>query len=90
MKREVRKISEEFKVKYDCLDVLINNAGGIMGVDRENTSEGIEKTLAINLISPFILSSLLLDLLKSSTSGRIVNVSSNSHQLNAKPNFNDL
>lgn len=62
----------------------------VLWMSIEKTSGGIEKTLAINLISPFILSSLLLDLLKSSTSGRIVNVSSNSHQLNAKPNFNDL
>ncbi|WP_179412728.1 SDR family NAD(P)-dependent oxidoreductase [Mucilaginibacter sp. E4BP6] len=87
---EVRKIATNFKKKYDRLDILINNAGGIMGKKRENTSEGIEKTIAINLLAPFLLTGLLLDLLEKSDEGRIINVSSNSHQLNANPDFKDL
>jgi len=87
---DVRKMAAEFTQKYDHLDILINNAGGIMGLNRENTSEGIEKTIAVNLFTPFLLTSLLLDLLKKSPDARIINVSSNSHKLNAKPDFNDL
>lgn len=87
---DIRKMAKEFKQKYDRLDVLINNAGGIMGVNRENTSEGIEKTIALNLFAPFLLTSLLWDMLKKSPDARIINVSSNSHSLNAKPDFTDL
>lgn len=87
---DVRKMANEFKQKYNRLDVLINNAGGIMGKEREITNDGLEKTMAINLFAPFLLIALLLDSLKKSNDGRIINVSSNSHKLNAKPTFNDL
>jgi NAD(P)-dependent dehydrogenase (short-subunit alcohol dehydrogenase family) len=87
---DVRKMAEVFKHKYDRLDVLVNNAGGIMGKRRETTSEGIEKTIAVNLLAPFLLTGLLMNSLKKSQNGRIINVSSSSHKLNAKPNFNDF
>lgn len=88
--KEVRKMAAEFKAKYDRLDVLINNAGGIMSNQRENTAEGIEKTLAVNVFAPFLLTNLLLDQLQRSKNARIINVASNSHKLNAKPDFEDL
>jgi NAD(P)-dependent dehydrogenase (short-subunit alcohol dehydrogenase family) len=72
------------------LDILINNAGGLMGKERETTSEGFEKTFAVNVLAPFLISQLLEDLLIKSEDARIINVSSNSHQLNAKPDFSDL
>lgn len=87
---DVRNMADEFKQKYNRLDVLINNAGGMMNKERETTSEGLEKTMAVNLFAPFLLTELLLDLLKKSQEARIINVSSNSHKLNAKPNFDDL
>jgi NAD(P)-dependent dehydrogenase (short-subunit alcohol dehydrogenase family) len=87
---EVKTMAAGFIKKYNRLDVLINNAGGIMGMERENTKEGLEKTMAVNLFAPFLLTELLLGLLKQSEDGRIINVSSNSHQLNAKPDFDDL
>lgn len=87
---EVRKVAETFIERYDHLDILINNAGGIMSKDRKETAEGVETTIAVNLLAPFLLTELLLDVLKKSDDGRIINVSSNSHQLNAKPDFNDL
>ncbi len=87
---DVKRAVETYINKYNRLDVLINNAGGIMSKEREETSEGIEKTLAVNLFAPFLLTNLLLDLLRKSDDGRIINVSSNSHQLNAKPDFNDI
>jgi NAD(P)-dependent dehydrogenase (short-subunit alcohol dehydrogenase family) len=88
--KEVQNLADEFTKKYDRLDILINNAGGIMNKKRELTDEGIEKTMAINLLAPFLLTKLLLPLLSKSPDGRIINVSSNSHSLNANPNFDDL
>ena len=87
---EVRKVAETFIERYDHLDILINNAGGIMSKDRKETPEGVETTIAVNLLTPFLHTELLLDVLKKSDDGRIINVSSNSHQLNAKPDFDDL
>lgn len=87
---EVKKVAQTFIERYDRLDILINNAGGIMSKDREETTESVETTIAVNLLAPFLLTDLLLDVLKKSDDGRIINVSSNSHQHNAKPDFNDL
>src|SRR5690606_8916231 len=87
---EVKKVAQTFIERYDRLDILINNAGGIMSKDRKETAEGVETTIAVNLLAPFLLTELLLGLLKKSNDGRIINVASNSHQLNAKPDFNDL
>jgi NAD(P)-dependent dehydrogenase (short-subunit alcohol dehydrogenase family) len=87
---QTRKMAAAFREKYNRLDVLINNAGGIMGNDREVTSEGYEKTIAVNLLSPFLLTKLLMPDLKKSVEGRVINVSSSSHRLNAKPDFEDI
>lgn len=88
--QEVRLLANEFKKKYNRLNVLINNAGCVMNKERETTKEGFEKTIALNLLAPYLLTELLLDLLKQSEDGRIINVASNAHHINAKPNFNDL
>jgi NAD(P)-dependent dehydrogenase (short-subunit alcohol dehydrogenase family) len=88
--REVVKMAAALKQKYSGLDILINNAGGIMSKDRETTIDGFEKTMAINLFAPFLLTQLLLDLLKKGTNSRIINISSDAHGLTAKPDFNDL
>lgn len=73
--------------RFDRLDVLINNAGVIRS-ERRISQEGLEETFAINYVAPFILTKLLLDLLKKGKSGRIVNVVSRvqSNQLD----FEDL
>lgn len=87
---EVRGMAQEINTRYKNLDVLINNAGGIMGTKREETSEGHEKTVALNLFAPFLLTELLLDKLKTSSDGRIINVSSVAHKHLAKPDFHDI
>jgi NAD(P)-dependent dehydrogenase (short-subunit alcohol dehydrogenase family) len=87
---EVRRMADLFKSRYTQLDVLINNAGGIMGTEFETTPEGHEKTMALNLFAPFLLTSLLLDVLQRSEDARIIHVSSSSHSLNAKPDFADM
>ena len=71
----IRHFAEEFKKKYDRLDVLINNAGAVFN-KRELTPEGFERTLAVNYLGPFLLTHELMDLLKSSAPSRIINVSS--------------
>jgi len=76
--KAVRKLTEEIKSKYDRLDVLINNAGVYMK-SRVLTEEGFETTFAVNHLAHFLLTNLLLDLIKKSDEGRIINVSSIAH-----------
>jgi NAD(P)-dependent dehydrogenase (short-subunit alcohol dehydrogenase family) len=70
----IRKFAEEFRGKYDRLDVLINNAGAAFN-SREVTIEGLERTLAVDYFGPFLLTHELLPLLKSSAPSRIINLS---------------
>ncbi|XP_072030569.1 retinol dehydrogenase 14-like [Amphiura filiformis] len=72
---EVRKLSDAIHQKFTHLDVLINNAGVFMDT-RQESVDGHEMTFAINVLAPFLLTSLLLDLLKKGSASRIVNVSS--------------
>lgn len=76
--REVRRVAAEIKATHPRLDVLVNNAGASFRVYGE-TEDGIERTMAINYFAPFLLTSLLLETLKSSAPSRIVNVSSSEH-----------
>lgn len=71
----IREFVERFQERYDRLDVLINNAGGIFG-SRSVSVDGIEMTLALNLLAPFLLTNLLLDSLEAGAPSRVVNVSS--------------
>ncbi|RIK40745.1 MAG: short-chain dehydrogenase [Chloroflexi bacterium] len=85
---EVRRVADQFKAKYPQLHVLVNNAGAAFG-KRQVTAEGFERTFALNHLSPFLLTTLLLDTLKASAPARIVNVSSDSHK-GAHLDFDDL
>ena len=84
----IRRFAKEFKKKYDRLDVLLNNAGATFN-KREVTSEGFERTLAVNYLGPFLLTHEMLDLLKSSSPSRIINVSSGLAK-NGKVDLDDL
>ncbi|MFX0148760.1 MAG: SDR family oxidoreductase [Candidatus Hodarchaeota archaeon] len=86
--QQIREFVAEFKQKYQKLHVLINNAG-IMLSKRHTSVDGIEMNFAVNYLAPFLLSNLLLDVLKSSNPSRIINVSSGTHK-NASIDFNDL
>jgi retinol dehydrogenase-14 len=72
---EVRRLAREFEERHDRLDVLINNAGVVQS-KRTETPDGIETTLAVNHLAPFLLTNLLLDLLKNSAPSRIITVAS--------------
>lgn len=87
---EIKQMATEFNIKYDHLDVLINNAGAIFGKERETSKDSYEKTIALNLFAPFLLTQLLLPALKKSDSARIINLSSAMHRRGGKPDFNDF
>lgn len=69
----IRALAGEVRQRFPKIDVLINNAAGIFA-RREITSDGIERTFATNHLGPFLLTSLVFDLVRAGTGGRIVNV----------------
>ncbi|HLN63413.1 MAG TPA: SDR family oxidoreductase [Symbiobacteriaceae bacterium] len=71
----IRQLAAAFNAKYDRLDLLINNAGGVFP-NRTLTADGLEYTFAFNHLAYFLLTDLLLDRLKASAPARIVNVTS--------------
>jgi NAD(P)-dependent dehydrogenase (short-subunit alcohol dehydrogenase family) len=76
--QEVRNVSERIKADFDNIDVLINNAGARFDKYFKN-NEGIELTFATNHLGHFLLTLSLIEMLKKSTQGRIINVSSPAH-----------
>jgi len=84
----IRQLAKDFRTKYQQLHVLVNNAG-VAPMKRSLTVDGFETTFAVNHLASFLLTNLLLDMLKASTSSRIINVSSSAH-MRAKMNFDDL
>lgn len=87
---DIKRMADEFKKKYDHLDVLINNAGNQYGGTWEATAEGHEKTMMVNTFAPFFLTYLLLEPLSKSSAGRVVTVSSASHQQGGMPYPDDI
>jgi len=77
----IRQLAEDFKQRHTQLHVLVNNAGGFYA-KRQETSDGLEMTFAVNYLAPFLLTNLLLDTLKASAPARIVNVSSAAQESN--------
>jgi NAD(P)-dependent dehydrogenase (short-subunit alcohol dehydrogenase family) len=76
--KSIRDFASGFREQHDRLDVLVNNAGVLMP-QRSITEDGLETTFAINHLGYFLLTNLLLDLLKKSAPSRVVNVSSAAH-----------
>ncbi|MGO9753049.1 MAG: SDR family NAD(P)-dependent oxidoreductase [Solirubrobacteraceae bacterium] len=71
----VRQFAGRFGDQASRLDVLVNNAG-VMTQERALSADGIELTLATNVVGPFALTNLLIPLLQESGAARIINVSS--------------
>jgi NAD(P)-dependent dehydrogenase (short-subunit alcohol dehydrogenase family) len=82
--RQIRRASEELHARFPSLDVLVNNAG-VFHRERTVTEDGVEATFAVNHLAYFLLTNLLLDLVR----GRIVVVASEAHR-GAKLRFDDL
>ncbi len=72
---EVWKFAEELKKDYKKIDVLINNAG-VGFADERYSKDGYELRFAVNYLTPFLLTNLLLPEIKKAAPSRIVNVSS--------------
>jgi len=94
--KEIHNLVEEFKNKYEKLDVLINNAGVNLH-KRTLTEDGIEITFAVNYLAQFMLSNLLFDNIKKGDPARIVNVASSVQSksidfenLNGEKNYGQL
>ena len=85
---EIRKLAEDLKSHHSVLHVLINNAG-IVTRKREVTVDGLETQFAVNYLAPFLLTNLLVDMLKSSAPARVVTVASDMHR-GATIDFEDL
>lgn len=75
----IRGAAARFRATYDRLDVLVNNAGGLLS-QRQRTREGFEMTFGVNHLGHFLVTDLLLDRLRDSAPARIVNVSSVGHR----------
>lgn len=90
LQSSIRKVAHEFKQKYNNLHVLANLAGGIF-FDKQLTTEGIERTFAVNYLSHFLLTNQLLDILKESAPARVITVGGNPAFLkNPHINFDNL
>jgi NAD(P)-dependent dehydrogenase (short-subunit alcohol dehydrogenase family) len=72
---QLHRLTEVFTLRYPRLDVLINNAGIVMP-QRVLTEDGYETTFQVNYLSQFYLTHLLLNELKKSPQGRVINLSS--------------
>ncbi|XP_033119985.1 retinol dehydrogenase 12-like [Anneissia japonica] len=74
----IRTFAKSIAENETRLDILINNAG-VYKTERNETADGFEMNWGTNHLGPFLLTNLLLDLLKKSAPSRIVNVSSIGH-----------
>jgi len=79
LQADVRRAAADIDARFDRLDVLVNNAG-VELQRREETAEGIETMLAVNHLGPFLLTNLLLPLLRRSAPSRVVVVASEAHK----------
>jgi retinol dehydrogenase-14 len=84
----VRAFAAALVAKFSRLDVLVENAG-VMTRKRQLTADGLEMNFGVNYVGHFLLTELLLPLLKTSAPSRIVVVSSNMHP-SGKIDFDDL
>jgi NAD(P)-dependent dehydrogenase (short-subunit alcohol dehydrogenase family) len=83
----IRACCAEFTEKYQQLHVLINNAG-TWDFKRRESKDGIENIFATNFLAPFLMTTLLLDVLKQSAPSRIISLSSGLHS--GTINFDDI
>jgi NAD(P)-dependent dehydrogenase (short-subunit alcohol dehydrogenase family) len=88
--QQVRRVANDFLATAKPLHILLNNAGVVM-LQREETADGFETTFAVNHLSYFLLTNLLLERMQASAPARIVNVASDAHAYAGGPlDFDDL
>ena len=86
--RSVAALAARIRDEQPTLNVLINNAG-VYNRERQLSTDGFELTFAVNYLAPFLLTTELLQVLKSNAPARIINVTSNAYR-NAKIAYDDL
>ena len=85
---DVRGLATNFRKDFHRLDILVNNAGAVFG-KRTESMDGLEMTFQVNYLSHFLLTNLLLDMLKEHAPSRVVNVSAAQHE-RGRIDFEDL
>jgi NAD(P)-dependent dehydrogenase (short-subunit alcohol dehydrogenase family) len=85
----VRGCANQLRERLDHIDVLINNAGVILG-RRRTTTDGFEATFGINHLGHFLLTHELRDLLDAAPAARVITVTSDGHRQGGRLNFDDL
>ncbi len=71
----VRDAAAELLDRFDRLDVVIHNAGAL-NADRRTTEDGLESTVAVQVVAPFLLTALLSERLRAARPGRVLTMSS--------------
>lgn len=84
---DVRELAAALLARFDSIDVLANNAGGLV-TSRARTVDGFDRILQSNHLAPFLLTNLLLHRLTES-GGRVISTSSNSNSI-ARLDLDDL
>ena len=87
--REVRQVARDVEERWGQLHVLVNNAGVDLGNERQVTEDGLERTLAVNYLAPFLLTNLLLPLLQRKAPARILTLGSGGQYM-GRIDFDDL
>jgi|KBSMisStandDraft_5_1062788.scaffolds.fasta_scaffold66363_3 NAD(P)-dependent dehydrogenase (short-subunit alcohol dehydrogenase family) len=85
---EMKRVGAEIAAAEPHIDVLINNAGALFA-HRQMTEDGLERSFALNHLSYFVITSLLLERLRATPGARIVSTSSDAHK-RTRLNFDDL
>jgi len=88
LRSEAHRLVSVLRDEHPRIDVLVNNAGAYLH-RREVTTEGLERTFALNVLAPFILTSGLADCLAAAAPSRVVQVSSEAHR-GRRVDFDDL
>ena len=87
---DIRRVANEFLATSKPLHVLFNNAG-VVELKRSTTADGLETTFAVNHLGTFLLTTLLLDRLRTSAPARVVCTASDAHKFSGGPlDFDDL
>jgi len=79
LRAEMHRLADECLRRYPKIHVLVNNAGAYFA-RRETTSDGLERTFALNVLAPFVLTRRLSERLKESSPARVIHVSSAAHR----------
>ncbi len=85
---EVRKLAADLKKKHKTIDVLANNAGGVVD-PKTVTEDGFGLAFQVNYLAPFLLTHLMLDTLVASNA-TVINTASMAHQGARTLRFDEL